>query len=78
MGEGEHEWMTGPEVARIFSVDPSTAAKWARRWEQTGEITVIRTPGGTAGRGQFRYLAADIYALLDAQRRHPGDGKRGS
>lgn len=43
------------EAARIAGVSISTL----RRWEQLGQITPLRTPGG-----QRRYRLEDIQALL--------------
>lgn len=45
------------EVARRFGVKPKTV----NRWGNTGEITVLRTPGG-----RMRFFEAEIKALLAA------------
>lgn len=45
------------EVADLFGVETRTVAEWAR----TGKIRSRRTPGG-----QYRFLPADVEALLSA------------
>jgi excisionase family DNA binding protein len=43
------------EVAQRFKVAPSTVSRWVKR----GQLTAIRTPGGT-----LRFRPADVEAFL--------------
>jgi predicted site-specific integrase-resolvase len=51
------DWMTPTEVAKLFSVDPKTVARWNHRgvMEKNG-VRVVLTPGG-----HRRYNRTDIY-----------------
>jgi excisionase family DNA binding protein len=57
VAEGGHELnlVTTGEVAKMFSVDPKTVA----RWSKTGKFTEYRTPGG-----HRRYDMAEVLAFL--------------
>ncbi|MET7339141.1 helix-turn-helix domain-containing protein [Nonomuraea sp. NPDC005650] len=48
--------LTSKEVARLFRVDPKTAA----RWGATGRLAAIRTPGGR----DLRFPEAEVHAAL--------------
>ncbi len=63
MRESDPEYFTPREVADLFRVDIATVARWAREWEQTGEVKVIRTPGGH--NPPRRFLSADIRRLRE-------------
>ena len=52
---GPDELLTTTEVARLFKVDPKTVS----RWELTGRLTAIRTPGG-----HRRFRGADVRKFL--------------
>lgn len=59
-GNPPTEYLSTGEVARLFSVDPKTVARWAK----VGKVTSIRTPGG-----HRRYPADQFAAHLST----PGD-----
>lgn len=74
MEESDPEYFTSRQVAELFQVDISTAARWARKWERSKAVHIARTPGGEAG--NYRFLAADIRDLLRAAGDHPAGGRR--
>ena len=54
--------LTGPEVARLFRVDPRIVQNWAR----SGRIGSIQTPGG-----RRRYPAAQFAYVINYLRGKP-------
>ena len=48
--------LTPGEVAKLFSVDPKTVARWARE----GKLSSIRTLGG-----HHRFFAEEVSSLLN-------------
>lgn len=50
------EFLSVGEAAEILEVSAQTL----RRWEKSGAITALRTPGG-----QRRFRRADVVALID-------------
>jgi excisionase family DNA binding protein len=61
---GYDELLTPGEVAKIFSVDPKTVARWAK----AGKLPSTQTPGG-----HRRYRRLDVRAALMASDEN-GDG----
>lgn len=57
-GPDAEQLLTPSEVAALFRVDPKTVTRWAK----AGKLTSIRTLGG-----HRRYLANEVYALLESQ-----------
>lgn len=63
-GHDDDHLMTPAEVAATFRVD----AKTVGRWEKTGRIGCVRTPGR-----HRRYWASEVRAILTGENRDPGD-----
>lgn len=57
---GTTRWLTIDEACRLLGVDQSTL----RRWSDSGEVPVFRTPGG-----HRRYNEEDLRAIIRGERR---------
>jgi hypothetical protein len=56
------EYLTAGKASALLHVSSKTLSRW-RLENRLGTVRVVRTLGGPAGRGHFRYHVEDVRAL---------------